>query len=169
MFTGHIMRVRFPTGTEQSILSSCCIVNLVVYWNDTWIEGIHIFNSLLSNSLWVYGWRLCYEHCNIWLVILDSISVYIEPSPVSPERSPGSSIKRCPAKLVDGRVVRWSWVNFQGWEVLLIWIIVWQGPIALAVGAGGGCLDILTLLYLFTIDRNSVSKGRSTQNNQPTC
>ena len=23
-----------------------------------------------------------------------------------------------------------------------IWMIVWQGPIALAVGAGGGCLDI---------------------------
>ena len=34
--------------------------------------------------------------------------------------------------------------------VLLVWIIVWQEPIALAVGAGGGCLDILTLLYLFT-------------------
>ena len=30
-----------------------------------------------------------------------------------------------------------------------IWIIVGQGPIALAVGAGGGCLDILTLLYHF--------------------
>ena len=29
-----------------------------------------------------------------------------------------------------------------------IWIIVGQGPIALAVGAGGGCLDIFTLLYL---------------------
>ena len=28
-----------------------------------------------------------------------------------------------------------------------IWIIVEQGPIALAVGAGGGCLDIFTLLY----------------------
>ena len=31
-----------------------------------------------------------------------------------------------------------------------IWIIVGQGPIALAVGAGGGCLDIFTLLYLFS-------------------
>ena len=32
-----------------------------------------------------------------------------------------------------------------------IWrMIVGQGPIALAVGAGGGCLDILTLLYLFS-------------------
>ena len=29
-----------------------------------------------------------------------------------------------------------------------IWIIVEQGPTALAVGAGGGCLDIFTLLYL---------------------
>ena len=33
--------------------------------------------------------------------------------------------------------------------VLLIWIIVGQGPIALAVGAGGGCLDIFSLLYHF--------------------
>ena len=31
-----------------------------------------------------------------------------------------------------------------------IWIIVGQGPTALAVGAGGGCLDIFTLLYLFS-------------------
>ena len=30
-----------------------------------------------------------------------------------------------------------------------IWIIVGQGPIALAVGAGGGCLDIFILLYPF--------------------
>ena len=30
-----------------------------------------------------------------------------------------------------------------------IWIIVGQGPIALAVGAGGGDMDIFTLLYLF--------------------
>ena len=31
-----------------------------------------------------------------------------------------------------------------------IWLIVGQGPIALAVGAGGGCLDIFTLLYPFS-------------------
>ena len=30
-----------------------------------------------------------------------------------------------------------------------IWMIVGQGPTALAVGAGGGCLDIFTLIYLF--------------------
>ena len=33
---------------------------------------------------------------------------------------------------------------------LTIWMIVGQGPIALAVGAGTGCLDIFTLLYLLS-------------------
>ena len=42
------------------------------------------------------------------------------------------------------------WVNFQCRGVLLIWLIVGQGPTALAVGAGGGCLDIFTLVYLFS-------------------
>ena len=45
-------------------------------------------------------------------------------------------------------MVRWGWVNFQCRGVLLIWIIVGQGPIALAVGAGG-CLDILTRFSWF--------------------
>ena len=49
-----------------------------------------------------------------------------------------------------GRVVRWCWVNFQCRGVLLIWIIVGQDPIALAVGAGGDCLDIFSLVYLFS-------------------
>ena len=31
-----------------------------------------------------------------------------------------------------------------------IWIRVGQGPTALAVGAGGGCLDIFTLDYPFS-------------------
>ena len=31
----------------------------------------------------------------------------------------------------------------------IIWMIVGQEPIALAVGAGGGCLDIFSLHYLF--------------------
>ena len=30
-----------------------------------------------------------------------------------------------------------------------IWIVVGQGPNVLAVGAGGGCLDIFTLLCFF--------------------
>ena len=31
-----------------------------------------------------------------------------------------------------------------------IWMTVGQGPTALAVGAGGGCLDIFTLIYPFS-------------------
>ena len=31
-----------------------------------------------------------------------------------------------------------------------MWMIVGQGPIALAVGAGEGCLDIFTLHYPFS-------------------
>ena len=31
-----------------------------------------------------------------------------------------------------------------------IWITVGQGPTALAVGAGGGCLGIFTLIYPFS-------------------
>ena len=31
-----------------------------------------------------------------------------------------------------------------------IWMIVGQGSIVLAVGAGGGCLDIFTLVYPFS-------------------
>ena len=49
-----------------------------------------------------------------------------------------------------GWVVQWCWVNFQCRGVLLIWMIVGQEPIALAVGAGGGCLDIF-LLYIISI------------------
>ena len=49
----------------------------------------------------------------------------------------------------DGRVVRWSWINFQCRGVLHFGKKVGQGPTALAVGAGGGCLDIfLSSIYL---------------------
>ena len=52
-------------------------------------------------------------------------------------------------------MVRSRWVNFQCLDVLLIWIIIGQGPTALAVGAGGGCLDIffspLSLLFSFSL------------------
>ena len=40
--------------------------------------------------------------------------------------------------------------NFPVPERPTIWITVGQGPTALAVGAGGGCLDIFTLIYPFT-------------------
>ena len=48
-------------------------------------------------------------------------------------------------------MVRRCWVNFQFRGVLLIWIIVGQGPIVLALGAGGGCLDIFSLIYHFSL------------------
>ena len=41
-------------------------------------------------------------------------------------------------------MVLWCWVNLQCRGILLIWIIVGQGPTALA-GVGGGCLDIFSL------------------------
>ena len=42
-------------------------------------------------------------------------------------------------------------VIFQCRGVLLIWIRVGQGLTVLAVGAGGGCLDIFSLIYHFSI------------------
>ena len=45
---------------------------------------------------------------------------------------------------------RRCWINFQCRGVLLVWMTVGQGPIALAVGAGGGCLDTFSLIYLFS-------------------
>ena len=56
-------------------------------------------------------------------------------------------------------MVRRSWVNFQCRDVLLIWMIVGQGPIALAVGAGGGCFDIFFLVYLFSFLSPSLGDG----------
>ena len=55
-----------------------------------------------------------------------------------------------------GRMVRWFWANFQCPGVLLILIRVGKGPTALAVGAGGGCLDIFTPLYHFSFISPSV-------------
>ena len=40
-----------------------------------------------------------------------------------------------------------------------ILITVGQGPIALAVGAGGGCLDIFTLIYPFSSFSLSLGDG----------
>ena len=56
---------------------------------------------------------------------------------------------------------RWCLVNFQFPGVLLIWIRVGQGRTALAVGAGGGCLNILSLVYHFLFVSPSLSGRRS--------
>ena len=69
-------------------------------------------------------------------------------------------------------MAQWCWVNFQCRGVLLTWIRVGQGLTALAVSAGGGCLDIFSLFFHFSflspslwgrrsdIGLNTVSKGR---------
>ena len=36
-----------------------------------------------------------------------------------------------------GRMVQWCWVIFQCRSILLIWIVVGQGPTVLPLGAGG--------------------------------
>ena len=48
-------------------------------------------------------------------------------------------------------MVRWCWVNFQCRGVLLIWIIVGQGPTVLAVGAGGDGLDFFFSRLHFSV------------------
>ena len=45
---------------------------------------------------------------------------------------------------------RRCWVNFQCRSALLVWMIVGQGPIALAVGAGGGLFGHFSHIYLFS-------------------
>ena len=57
------------------------------------------------------------------------------------------------------RVVRWYWANFQCRGVLLIWMIETQGPIALAVGAGGGWLDIFYYRLSFLFFSPSLGDG----------
>ena len=47
------------------------------------------------------------------------------------------------------------WVNFQHWGVLLVLVIVGQGPIALAVGAGG----VVWTFFLSSISSISLSLG----------
>ena len=44
-------------------------------------------------------------------------------------------------------MVQWCWANFQCRGLLLIWIIVGQGPTVLVVCAGEGGLNIFSLSY----------------------
>ena len=53
------------------------------------------------------------------------------------------------------------WVNLYCRGVRLIWMTIGQGPIALALGAGGGCLDILSLVNLFSFLSLSLSLSLS--------
>ena len=56
-------------------------------------------------------------------------------------------------------MVRRYWVTFQCRGVLLIWIIVGQGPIALAVGAGDFCLGIFSLHLCILFSSSSLENG----------
>ena len=51
---------------------------------------------------------------------------------------------------VGGVMVLGSAVQCRG--ILQIWIREGQGPTALAVGAGGGCLDTFSLIYQISQD-----------------
>ena len=59
-------------------------------------------------------------------------------------------------------MVRWCWVNFQCRGVLLIWLIVGQGPIALAAGAVGFFFDIFLppLISLFFLPLPGTARYR---------
>ena len=58
-------------------------------------------------------------------------------------------------EILSQRAACCGWVVRKCRGVLLMWIIVGQGPIVLAVGVGGGCLDIffshLSLLFSFSL------------------
>ena len=56
-------------------------------------------------------------------------------------------------------MVRRCWVKIQCRGVLFIWIIVEQGPIALAAGAGGVCLDFFSLVFVFSFLSPSLGDG----------
>ena len=68
------------------------------------------------------------------------------PSTIAPPDHP----RFCSEAHGGGWVEQRCWVNFQCRGVLLVWMTAGQGPFALAVGAGGGCLDIFSLIYLFS-------------------
>ena len=58
----------------------------------------------------------------------------------------------CSLFLGGGRRVELRcWVNFQCRGVLLVWMIVEQGPIVLAVGAGGGLFGHFFLSSIFSL------------------
>ena len=63
-----------------------------------------------------------------------------------------------PTSLKNGSVVRRCWVNFQCRGVLLIWIIVGQGPIALAVDRMG-LFGHFSLVYFFSFLSPSLGGG----------
>ena len=62
-----------------------------------------------------------------------------------------------------GRVVQWCWVKLPVPGRPTICITVGQGPPALAVGAGWGCLDSFTLICHFSFSPLSPSLWETAQ------
>ena len=57
-------------------------------------------------------------------------------------------------------MVRWYYVNFQCRGVLLIWILVGQGPTALELGAGKELFGhFFSLVYYFSLLSLSLGDG----------
>ena len=69
---------------------------------------------------------------------------------------------RLPSSLRGGRVERRCWVNIQWRGVLLVWMKVGQGPIVLAVGAGGGLFGhfFSHLSFLFSVSLSLAETAR---------
>ena len=68
-----------------------------------------------------------------------------------------------------GRVVRWCWVKLPVPGRPTICITVGQGPPALAVGAGGGCLEFLLSSSFLFLSSLSPSLWETAQNRLKYC
>ena len=88
------------------------------------------------------------------------MSEQLPPAPTASAKGPCPTIIQIVGRpgtrsLGGGRVQRRFWVNFQCRSVLLFWITVGQGPIALAVGAAGGLFghffSHLSFLFSFSL------------------
>ena len=152
--THNFFPVTFPPKYHTGCINHCCII---VGKHDV---DVHVPIPLTND--WCEFPTYCCLHTtsgflnfSIPNLVLAGLAISPSSDELESSSSPGHGNFLCLFQenslvYVGGRVVRLSWVNFQGRGILLIWIIVGQGPIALEVGAGGGYLDIFTLVYLFT-------------------
>ena len=126
---------------------------LIQNWLNRWI--ICKF-YVLSNSISVISRQLV--SCNERLCAMEP-SLWLKRSP------PKVGLKPETTRLVGQSLIYWAsrapiQRGWSGGAMVLgklpvpgyptIWMTVGQGPISLAIGAGGGCLDIFTLLYPFS-------------------
>ena len=127
-------------------------------------NGASLLFSFLHFSFTFLSSLFCFRSLCQTVVLVNLLDIKVNPNCLFiTERERDRERERKWVAVVQswggGRVVRWCWVNFQCRGFLLIWIIVGQGPIALAVGAGGGCLDIFKLVYLFSFLSPSFGDG----------